>query len=267
MANRQDIIDNTITHLHGYESDFGEKAGDYVNSKGEIESTGNFHVTYETAVRLNPNAYKNMDKKDFLEEQRTDIKKEKKLVTLMIEDVMDKSKLDYSNLTLGQSIAFVSMNYNSGLAINKTTRDAFAFLSDAQSRNAADVEEYKAAARGLIDITKASGVLSPGILNRTNSTRNTFDGNVVFDAARKSEEYKFANQSNKQEARAIIVNDSSDARVWLDSEMNYSKVNRKKQVAQEITKSGQIVDVNEITGEVTPGIVPTIKPEIPQGVN
>ena len=47
--------------------------------------------------------------------------------------------------------------------------------------------------------------------------------------------------------------------------MNYSKANRKKQVAQEITKSGQTVDVNEITGGVTPLIKPITKPEVPQG--
>jgi len=249
MADRQEILSVGLDHIHFYESARGtnmqvDRDGDSV----EI-SRGHYHVQLDTAKLLDPNTYQNMSQPDYnaIIGQGENAEAEgRRLASLYLENIMDESGIDFSGLTVGESVAFLSMNYNSGLETNR-------------NRNSPDLNQYIEAAIGLIDLTRAFGERSDGIMNRTNSHKRTARGNLDVDSTM---QYT-TNAQNRQQVYQEITDASAKGKLFTTQE---TAIRTSKTNAQNITKSGQTVDVNEITGEVTPGIVPTIKPEIPQGV-
>ena len=258
MADREEILRVGLDHLHFYESARGTNMQVDRDRDGVEKSRGHYHVQLETAKELDPDKYGEMSQTDYnaIIGQGENAEAEgRRLAALKLEDIMEKSRIDFSGLTVGESVAFLSMNYNSGLAINKTTQKAFRFLADARNRNSPGLNQYIESAIGLIDLTRAFGERSDGIMNRTNSHKRTARGNLDVDSTM---QYT-TNAQNRQQVYQEITDASAEGKVFTARE-------EAMRTAKKIAKSGQTVDVNEITGEVTPGIVPTTKPEVPQGV-
>ena len=260
MADREEILRVALDHLHFYESRRGKVIGVDRDSSGVERSRGHYHVMLDRARLLDKDKYGKMSQSDYnaiigeSKDEDDNVREAsnkkaeaegKRLAGLYLEDIMKKSRVDFSGLTVGESVAFLSMNYNSGLDANPTTQKAFRLLANARNRNDPELGLYMKAARGLIDLTKEkqaegkASIVLAGILNRNDGHKKTFDGELnpentfgklsgeIGEAEKNLEEedprgIQISYDKKEMELRDAYrrtVRESSDAKVFVKEEM------------------------------------------------
>jgi hypothetical protein len=255
MADRQDIIDTTLDHIHYYESRRGQFMAEEKIGRTESE----YHMKLSTAKMID-SKYKNYTTSRFNQEMSSNPEAEKNLVVKMLEEQMEGSGISFENLELGEAVSYLSMMYNSkGYTGNPTTTKAFRRLANSRSKNGLMTNELKNAAKSTLDVIYSGSAIMPGLVNRRLSEQKAFDGNLSVDETYQTPSYTSQELIAK---KTEFKNNSDEAKFFLK---NYDLFSNKK-IGQVITESGQTADVDEITGEVTPLIKPTTKPEVPQGV-
>jgi len=221
MANKDEILEVGLDHIHYYESRRGQNKGIDKDRNGSEVTRGEYHIQLDRAKLLDPDTYRNMQQSDYtaMIDSAEGPKEEKRLAKLYLENMMEESGVDFSGLTVGESVAFLSMNYNSGLDANPTTQKAFRLLANARNKNDSELGLYMEAAKGLIDLTRAFGEQSNGVMNRTKSHKETFDGNLNVESTMIDSGQGSTTAENRQETYQKIVDESNRAKLFVTQEM------------------------------------------------
>ena len=301
MADKDKILELALDHIHYYESRRGKSVGIDRDKDGNELTRGEYHIKHSTAKNLDPK-YKNMEIDGYTAMIESDAgpAEEKRLAKLYLEKIMKESRVDFSGLTLGESVAFLSMNYNSGLKANKTTQKAFIFLANARNRNDPNLGLYIETAIGSIDLTSVAGEPSNGVMNRTKSHKQTARGALIVDATMKDSGKESVTAENRKEEREKIRAAAATSRRVVEQETamlakEFPKMalysDGDKMIDPDFSTGGNVITEKEATefsvrkqgpksglelntftspsGEIRPvqQVEPTPKPEIPQGVN
>ena len=252
MADREEILNTVVDHIHHYES----RRGTLMDKEEKGGTESQYHMTLSTAKTLDPK-YENYKVSDFNKEMSLNPETEKNLVLDKIKEEMAGSGIDFEALELGEAVSYLSMMYNAtGYTGNPNTTKAFKRLANSRKNNGPMTEKLRETARATLDVIYSKNVILGGLVNRRLSEQKVFDGNLSVDETYKTPSY------NSQELIAQKLefkNNSDDAKVFLSNYDLWSKNKPGVNLGTFTTMPGEVRPVQQVG--------PTPKPEIPQGVN
>ena len=175
MAISDEVLNTALDHIHAYESQRGtlKKTDDSGGTRSE------YHMRVEVAAEYD-DRFNGMTQDQY--NAVITPPEEKALVSKHLEVLRQEATdagVNFDSLNAGEQVSLLSTLFNRRKQPN--TLQSFSQLTFARDNNRPDQEDFRIAARNSLDVTKDAGERNLGVMHRTVSHRQTFDGNVNVD--------------------------------------------------------------------------------------
>lgn len=171
----ENVLNTALDHIHAYESQRGT-----LNKTDESGGTrSEYHMKVEVAAEYD-DRFNGMTQDQY--NAIITPPEEKALVSKHLEVLRQEATdagVNFNSLNAGEQVSLLSTLFNRRTQPN--TLQSFSQLTFARDNNRPDQEDFRIAARNSLDVTKDAGERSLGVMHRTVSHQQTFDGNVNVD--------------------------------------------------------------------------------------
>lgn len=171
----ENVLNTTLDHIHVYESQRGKlkKTDESGGTRSE------YHMRVEVAAEYD-DRFNGMTQDQY--NAIITPPEEKALVSkhlgVLRQEATDAG-VNFDSLNAGEQVSLLSTLFNRRTQPN--TLQSFSQLTFARDNNRPDQEDFRIAARNSLDVTKDLGQRNLGVMHRTISHRETFDGDPNVD--------------------------------------------------------------------------------------